>query len=102
MGVQPDMSFLRVRILDLGSSWSSPAAGRSPGCSKEIGQWGIWRLIELSPARGSCQQEGVSGEHGSKCLGSGGAGIFANISGDPLWVKAVVRGLEARNVRLAS
>ena len=55
-----------------------------------------WRLIELSPARGSCQQEGVSGEHGSKCLGPGGAGIFANISGDPLWVKAVAKGLEAR------
>jgi hypothetical protein len=60
-----------------------------------------WRLIELSPARGSCQQEGVSGEHGSKCLGPGGAGIFANISGDPLWVKAVVKGLEAKNVHLA-
>jgi hypothetical protein len=31
-----------------------------------------WRLIELSPARGGCQQEGVSGEHGSKCLGPPG------------------------------
>jgi hypothetical protein len=61
-----------------------------------------WRLIELSPARGSCHEEGSSGDHGTKCLGPGGAGIFANISGDPLWVKAVVRGLEARNVRLAS
>jgi hypothetical protein len=60
-----------------------------------------WRLIELSPARGSCHEEGVSGDHGTKCLGSPGAGIFANISGDPSWVKAVVRGLQARNVRLA-
>jgi hypothetical protein len=60
-----------------------------------------WRLIELSPARGSCHAEGVSGDHGSKCLGPSGAGVFANISGDPAWVKAVVRGLEARNVRLA-
>jgi hypothetical protein len=61
-----------------------------------------WRVIELSPARGSCHEEGSSGDHGTKCLGPGGAGIFANISGDPLWVKAVVKGLEARNVRLAS
>jgi hypothetical protein len=60
-----------------------------------------WRLIELSPARGSCQQEGVSGDHGTKCLGPPGAGIFANISGDPSWVKAVVRGLQTRNVHLA-
>jgi hypothetical protein len=60
-----------------------------------------WRLIELSPARGRCQQEGLSGDHGTKCLGPPGAGIFANISGDPSWVKAVVRGLQARNVHLA-
>jgi hypothetical protein len=60
-----------------------------------------WRLIELSPARGSCHEEGSSGDHGTKCLGPPGAGIFANISGDPLWVKTVVRGLQARNVHLA-
>jgi hypothetical protein len=60
-----------------------------------------WRLIELSPVRGSCQQEGVSGDHGAKCLGLPGAGIFANISGDPSWVKTVVRGLQARNIHLA-
>jgi hypothetical protein len=60
-----------------------------------------WRLIELSPARGSCQQESVSGDHGTKCLGPPRAGIFTNISGDPSWVKAVVRGLQARNVHLA-
>ena len=34
-------------------------------------------------------------------LGPPGAGIFTNISGDPSWVKAVVRGLQARNVHLA-
>jgi hypothetical protein len=61
----------------------------------------LWRLIEFSPARGSCHEEGVSGEHGSKCLGPPGAGIFVNISGNPSWVKAVVRGLQARNVHLA-
>jgi hypothetical protein len=60
-----------------------------------------WRMIEFSPARGSCHEEGVSGEHGTKCLGPSGAGIFTSISGDPAWVKAVVGGLEARNVRLA-
>jgi hypothetical protein len=60
-----------------------------------------WRLIEFSPARGSCHDEGVSGDHGTKCLGPPGAGIFTNISGDPSWVKAVVRGLQARNVHLA-
>jgi hypothetical protein len=60
-----------------------------------------WRLIEFSPARGSCHEEGVSGDHGTKCLGPPGAGIFTNISGDPSWVKAVVRGLQARNVHLA-
>jgi hypothetical protein len=60
-----------------------------------------WRLIEFSPARGSCHEEGVSGEHGTKCLGPSGAGIFTNLSGDPSWVKAVVRGLQARNVHLA-
>ena len=59
-----------------------------------------WRLIELSPARGGCQQEGVSGEHGSKCLGPPGAGILANISGNPPWVKAVFRSLQVRNVHL--
>jgi hypothetical protein len=59
-----------------------------------------WRLIELSPARGSCHEEGVSGDHGTRCLGPPRAGIFANISGDPSWVKAVVRGLHARNVHL--
>jgi hypothetical protein len=36
------------------------------------------------------------------CLGPSGAGIFANISGDPPWVRAVVRGLQARKIRLAS
>jgi hypothetical protein len=60
-----------------------------------------WRLIELSPARGSCHEEGVSGDHGTRCLGPPGAGILANISGNPSWVKAVVRGLQARNVHLA-
>ena len=33
--------FYGFGILDLGSSWSSPAAGRSPGGSKEIGQWAL-------------------------------------------------------------
>ena len=60
-----------------------------------------WRLIELSPARGSCHEEGVSGDHGTRCLGPPGAGILAKISGNPSWVKAVVRGLQARNVHLA-
>jgi hypothetical protein len=60
-----------------------------------------WRLIELSPARGSCHEEGGSGEYGSKCLGPSGAGLFVSVSGDPSWVKAVVRGLQARNVHLA-
>jgi hypothetical protein len=60
-----------------------------------------WRLIEFSPARGSCHEEGVSGDHGTKCLGPPEAGISTNISGDPSWVKAVVRGLQARNVHLA-
>lgn len=60
-----------------------------------------WRLIELSPARRSCHDEGVSGDHGTRCLGPHGAGIFANISGNPSWVKAVVGGLHARNVHLA-
>ena len=60
-----------------------------------------WRLIELSPARGSCHEEGASGEYGTRCLGPPGAGIFANLSGDPSWVKAVVRGLQARNIHLA-
>jgi hypothetical protein len=60
-----------------------------------------WRLIELSPARRSCHDEGVSGDHGTRCLGPPGAGIFANISGNPSWVKAIVGGLHARNVHLA-
>jgi hypothetical protein len=60
-----------------------------------------WRLIELSPARGSCPEEGAFGDHGTSCLGPPGAGIVANISGDPSWVKAVVRGLQASNVHLA-
>jgi hypothetical protein len=60
-----------------------------------------FRLVELSPARGSCHEERPSGEHAARCLGPRGAGIFANISGDPPWVQAVFRGLEAGNVRLA-
>jgi hypothetical protein len=63
-----------------------------------------FRLVELAPTRRSCPGQGpdASREYASRCLGRGGAGsVHAGIQGDREFVRAVFRGLEARNVRLA-
>jgi hypothetical protein len=63
-----------------------------------------FRLITLRPSR-ACRREGISpsGQYASTCLGTTAAGgaVFAGIDGDRSFVKDVVAGLEARNVRIA-
>ena len=64
-----------------------------------------FRLITLRPSK-SCRPEPISpsGQSASTCLGTAGAGgsVFAGIDGDRPFVEAVLAGLEARNVRIAS
>ena len=63
-----------------------------------------FRLITLEPSR-NCRPEGISpsGTYASTCLGraANGVAVFAGIDGDRSFVKDVVAGLHARNVRIA-
>jgi hypothetical protein len=72
---------------------------------EEVDAGSRFRLIILRPSR-NCRPQGISpsGQYASTCLGTTGAGVglFAGIDGDRPFVEAVLAGLEARNVRIAS
>jgi hypothetical protein len=72
---------------------------------REVDAGTRFRLITLRPSR-SCRPAAISpsGQSAAACLGTAGAGgsVFAGIDGDRPFVEAVLAGLEARNVRIAS
>lgn len=76
---------------------------RSPH-PEEVDAGTRFRLITLRPSR-DCRPAGTSpsGKYASTCLGTAGSGVavFAGIDGDRSFVKDVVAGLQARNVRIA-
>jgi hypothetical protein len=80
------------------------AVGDASPHPEEVNAGSRFRLITLRPSR-DCRPEGISpsGQYASVCLGTAPAGVavFAGIDGDPSFVREVVAGLRARNVRIA-
>jgi hypothetical protein len=80
------------------------AVGDASPRPEEVNAGSRFRLITLRPSR-NCRPEGISpsGRYASVCLGTGraGAAVFAGIDGDRSFVRDVVAGLAARNVRIA-
>jgi hypothetical protein len=79
------------------------AIGDASPRPKEVDAGTRFRLITLHPSR-DCRGEGISpsGTYASTCLGTarGGGALFAGIEGDPSFVRDVLAGLDASNVRI--
>ena len=81
------------------------AVGDASPRPEEVTTGSRFRLVTLRPSR-DCRSEGISpsGQFASVCLGVArdGVAVLAGIDGDPSFVRDVVAGLEARDVRIAA